>query len=66
MVGDTLESAKTVLRGAGVPIDQKQSLLSVFSSKYQTGEGCGFSLYLSYDADERISKIEISEFVSGP
>jgi TonB family protein len=66
VVGDTLENAKNVLRGAGVPVDQKQNLLSVFSTKYRTGEGCGYSLYLSYDTHERISKIEIMEFISGP
>ncbi len=66
-VGDTLEHAKEVLSYAGLDYSiAKEPLPHELQSTYRAGDGSGFYVKLTLSRDDRITKVEIHDFYTGP
>lgn len=64
-VGDTVDHAKQVLAEAGLTAYSDRTAPQL-SALYRTGPGCGFTIALDVDRQNRIEKIEIRPFFTGP
>ena len=65
-IGDSVDQAKKVLTDAGLEFAIDKIGPPVLRSIYRTGSGCGFTIVLGIDAEQRISKIDVREFYTGP
>jgi hypothetical protein len=67
-IGDTIDGAKRVLSEAGVEftIDNTASPPPLRSVYYADGPGPGFIIELELDKSDRISKIDIQDFIDVP
>ncbi len=64
-IGDTVDHAKEVLAAAGLD-SHIEHFAPELRSIYRTGHGCGFTIVLLLDNQERISKIDVQPFFTGP
>jgi hypothetical protein len=65
-IGDSIERAKEVLSDAGLTFEVDKIGALVLRSIYRTGDGCGITIALEIDSEQRISKIDIREVYTGP
>jgi hypothetical protein len=67
-VGDSLEHAKEVLSSAGLGFDVVRAPFPrpMVQSIYRAGRWSGFTIQLELDSQDRISKIDIREYFTGP
>ncbi len=64
-IGDTVDHAKQILTDAGLDFHFER-FTPELRSIYRTGPGCGFTIVLALDSQERISKIDVRPFFTGP
>jgi len=67
-VGDSFEQAIEVLNYAGLnyTVIREPHPQPMIQSTYWAGSGSGFSIRLELDRQDRISKIDIREYFTGP
>lgn len=67
-VGDSLEHVKEVLSNAGLGFEVVREPFPrpAVHSIYRTGRWSGFTIKLELDSQDRISKIDIREYFTGP
>jgi hypothetical protein len=67
-IGDSLDQAKKVLGDAGLDftVDRPPLPRRVLHSIYRAGPYSGFTIQLELDGEDRITKIEIREYFTGP
>lgn len=67
-VGDSLEHASEVLKNAGLEftVTRHPFPYPAIQSVYRAGRWSGFSIQLELDSEDRISKITIQEYFTGP
>ncbi|HVU47668.1 MAG TPA: hypothetical protein VHD85_16175 [Terracidiphilus sp.] len=66
--GDSLEHAKEVLSNAGLGCDVVRAPFPrpMIQSIYHAGPWSGFTIQLELDTQDRISKVDIHEYFTGP
>jgi hypothetical protein len=67
-VGDSLEHVKEVLNYAGLGFDVVREPFPspMVQSIYRAGRWFGFTIHLELDHEDRVSKVDIHEYFTGP